>query len=459
MKTSHVILTLSAVLLILGAIALVFPNNGIKIGSLTLNFPTIKEIFLNEQPQYADIDNLITNIEDVVENKIEIKEVKTNPDNVCEIQLPENNPNYLDKFFMALNNDVSNGEKVRIMHYGDSQIEGDRITSYIRTRLQTTFGGTGQGQIPLHSLATIKNVEYTYSDDWNFFSIIDNKRTDFHNYGLMQHACQPTTDNQYIKLKFIKPITDTLTLYCGSEENSSSITITINDSITKKCNITANTSIKDFIFSTNTPIKTITLKTMGRPVLYSLDLSSNSGVFVDNISLRGSSGGDFNKNDSAFLSMMSEKLNVKLILFQFGVNAVPQEEDTVMTSYHYYEVLLRKQIRFLQKTNPNAAIVMIGISDRSRKKGSGYETNPNIPMIISAQQKVAKECGIAFWNLFEAMGGINSMPSWVLRDKPLANTDFIHFNDRGAKYIGEMFYNALEKAYYKFYMVQNENEF
>ena len=31
--------------------------------------------------------------------------------------------------------------KVRIMHYGDSQIEGDRISGRLRERLQKEFGG------------------------------------------------------------------------------------------------------------------------------------------------------------------------------------------------------------------------------------------------------------------------------------------------------------------------------
>jgi hypothetical protein len=41
------------------------------------------------------------------------------------------------------------GESCRILHYGDSQLEGDRISGYLRQRLQAVFGGSGPGFIPI----------------------------------------------------------------------------------------------------------------------------------------------------------------------------------------------------------------------------------------------------------------------------------------------------------------------
>jgi lysophospholipase L1-like esterase len=61
------------------------------------------------------------------------------------------------------------------------------------------------------------------------------------------------------------------------------------------------------------------------------------------------------------------------------------------------------------------------------------------------QKEAALENACVFWDLFEAMGGNNSMPSWVLREEPLANKDFIHFNNKGAEFVGKMFLNSLFK--------------
>ena len=57
--------------------------------------------------------------------------------------------NPLDIFLDSLR--YSKGQ-VRVMYYGDSQIEGDRITSYLRQTLRKGHGGTGPGLLlPLNA--------------------------------------------------------------------------------------------------------------------------------------------------------------------------------------------------------------------------------------------------------------------------------------------------------------------
>jgi lysophospholipase L1-like esterase len=58
--------------------------------------------------------------------------------------------------------------------------------------------------------------------------------------------------------------------------------------------------------------------------------------------------------------------------------------------------------------------------------------------------------GCAFWDLYQAMGGKNSMVQWVNATPSLAEKDFTHFNFRGARIIGEMLYNAIIKEYVSF---------
>ena len=59
------------------------------------------------------------------------------------LPIPENLPDYpFQTFLDSLR--YSKGQ-VRIIYYGDSQIEGDRITSYLRHTLRKGHGGTGPG--------------------------------------------------------------------------------------------------------------------------------------------------------------------------------------------------------------------------------------------------------------------------------------------------------------------------
>ncbi|HML84907.1 MAG TPA: hypothetical protein PKE52_07095, partial [Bacteroidales bacterium] len=61
---------------------------------------------------------------------------------IVHIVYPSDKASFIEGLHQKLN---SSG--CRILHYGDSQIEGDRISGYIRNRLQGIYGGGGPGFI------------------------------------------------------------------------------------------------------------------------------------------------------------------------------------------------------------------------------------------------------------------------------------------------------------------------
>jgi hypothetical protein len=62
-------------------------------------------------------------------------------------------------------------------------------------------------------------------------------------------------------------------------------------------------------------------------------------------------------------------------------------------------------------------------------------------------KKVSMETGAGYWDLYDAMGGKNSMPAWV--NKGLAGSDYIHFSNGGARVAAQLFYDALIAEYIK----------
>jgi lysophospholipase L1-like esterase len=97
----------------------------------------------------------------------------------------------------------------------------------------------------------------------------------------------------------------------------------------------------------------------------------------------------------------------------------------------------------LKQLNPHTSFIVIGPSDMSHKVNGRFITYKLLPLVDSEMKKAAFKAGIAYWDMYEAMGGYNSMPSWVNAIPPLAITDYTHFTTRGAKLIANMFYNAL----------------
>ena len=65
---------------------------------------------------------------------------------------------------------------MRIMYYGDSQIEGDRITSYLRQTLRKGHGGTGPGLfLPLMPVMYTKSVWIRSSSNWKRYNYLSYK--------------------------------------------------------------------------------------------------------------------------------------------------------------------------------------------------------------------------------------------------------------------------------------------
>lgn len=454
MKIKQVIITLFIILMVMFLTSWLFPKEGVYVGGIHIEIPSIEEMFFEQKVEYADIDNIVKNIESSINDTTKVSndtEARVYKDDIVYIEYPDDDESLLYDFFDDL--EKSNKKTVRVLHYGDSQIEGDRITSYIREKLQSKFDGKGQGQIPIFSRSNIANTTYQYSKGWKHNQIISPTKG-FHSYGLMMETSVTEVDvfqKPYMQFDFLKPLNSTLKLYCTALGNEANINISANGELLAQKTITAEKINKINIGKVEN-LKNLKIETSDSVLFYSLDVSENNGVYVDNISLRGSSGWGFTNASAQILTEMAKEsnLNVKLIIMQFGVNAIPQEENKVLPNYDFFKKEYSKQLAFLRKAIPDATIIVIGSSDRSIKKGTSYITNPNVPKLIIAQRQAAKENGCMFWDLFSAMGGENSMPSWVLRDKPLANTDFIHFNHRGAEYVAELLYKALQEEYLEY---------
>ncbi|MDA3819341.1 MAG: hypothetical protein PF590_02580, partial [Candidatus Delongbacteria bacterium] len=182
------------------------------------------------------------------------------------------------------------------------------------------------------------------------------------------------------------------------------------------------------------------------PDVYAISLESSNGVIFDNLPLRGNAGTVFSKISPSYLKSWFRRLNTRLILFQFGVNIVQKDRE----DFSYYENWVYHQLTLLKRLNPDMAIVVIGISDMSTKKGTKYVSYDCIEKIRDAQKNAAMRADVVFWDMYEAMGGENSMPNWVWADPPLAKKDFTHFNLEGARIISNMLYNAIMLEYHNY---------
>lgn len=179
--------------------------------------------------------------------------------------------------------------------------------------------------------------------------------------------------------------------------------------------------------------------------VYGFSFETEKGVYVDNFSMRGNSGIPLSQMNPEIIKGFNDKLNYNLIVLQYGLNiASPEAKDV-----NWYKEKMIEVINFFRNLIPNADILILSVNDKSYRKGGAMVTEPVIPKIVEIQKQIAEETGTAFWNLFEAMGGKNSMSRWVKSNPPLANKDYTHFNREGAEKAGTFLYKQLMYHYNK----------
>ncbi|MDR0418928.1 MAG: hypothetical protein LBH34_01795 [Prevotellaceae bacterium] len=481
---SVILAEITFVFLLLTLTCLLFPSDGIDISSKsTLTFPKLKEALgLNYDDagknlvlNCAEGEEMFSNIPSEPErrNKSTILPARCTPDDIRmlsiqPIEYPKGKKNMLQNTWLELANARNSRPPMRILHYGDSQLEADRMTLYLRSQLQRQFGGGGVGFIALDPQIPINpTIKLSLSPNWEHsVPAVKSKPQDILRVGHMLSSIKlssPQNKHAWIKIDR-RPLRTypALRYTCIKMQLiNTGAPITIEARTPSKVlyaqTIKAGDQMQMITINTRANRENITINFKGRgcPEIYGLALDYRTGVAVDNIPLRSSSGVDFTKADFTLLQRSYELINPKLIILQFGANVIPK----MMSSYRYYEEQLFEQLMLLKEIVPDANILVVGVSDMARRKNGVFSSYPNIESVRDAQKSATFRAGCAFWDAFEAMGGRNSIVSWVYAQPALASKDFCHFSADGATLIAELFHRSLRQEYRQCLNQVNHNNY
>ena len=396
---------------------------------------------------FNSFDGLISNISIFTNNEID----KIN--NYTGRSLPSltpqpisGNTKQLKYFFDALKK--SKSKKLRVAHYGDSALEGDLITSDLRKKFQSKFGGKGVGFLPITSQDA--NFRYTtkikFSDDWTTSSIYT-RNPDRLPVGI-SGAVFVNNKGSWVEYKTTKKYRSIRNFDIArvfySDAKSSNIKYVITGEGERTAKLSSGKGLKEIkVKGDKATFFKLIFPKKEQAYIYGVSLEGEKGIYLDNFALRGNSGVDLKNIPSESLKGFANHLNYKLIIFEFGLNVLSGRKG----NFSRYEKDMIKVINHFKKEFPKTSFLMIGAHDKCIKKGSKFVTDPAVLKLIETQINIAKKTNIAFWNLFEAMGGKNSMIDWVNANPPLAFKDYTHFNDQGAKKEANMLYDSLMEEY------------
>jgi len=481
MNSRQSLLFFFSVLAGLVLLCLCFPSDGLPLGGWRLRFPSLTEVMgSGKTPSNALDTEIIADSTDIEEpetanltpeellqmrqealNAQKIEEFRAYCSNdAARIYMPEDDETYLDGLWEMLQ--MASSHHVRILHYGDSQIECDRITSLLRQKFQEEFGGMGVGLVPaLQTIPTFTLGSTITPDDVPQYLAYGpaDMRGPHNFYGPLArvtHIPEQATisltgkggrdysrASRFSRVTVITRQPATLLLKTSEEEEPQEMPLS---------------SSGEPCFYTTTlekAVNSVTLEIQGETDILGIQLDGQTGVNMDNIPMRGSSGKELMSISRSSLRAFYDREDVALIILQFGGNSTPHLNPTKLPDFTDG---IRRLVRSCQSLAPKAKVLFIGPADMARNREDGeLETYPILPALNDSLRAAVCETGAAYWSMYAAMGGRGSMVRWVEANPQLAGEDYIHFTSLGAKKIAGLLYETL-RLYYRFYLFRTGQE-
>lgn len=362
------------------------------------------------------------------------------------INAPINGIYPLDAFFENLSNLKESHNLLRVAHYGDSQTEGDRITSILRNLFQSKFGGNGVGYVPMSDITDV--VTYVRNADavWNRYTVFGTKLSGLaYGPGGSAYRYAPSTTAK-VNLNLRGPYQKVNILYGFGNDDSYLEVYSANKALLGKqvlnnqslfnktpIELSSNEKYLEFVFKGNSPC------------IYGLTFDSVAGIQFDNYGLRAQAGeGLLTIPENQFIKMF-EETQTKMAILQFGARVVSnlRNEERI----NFYGDLYKDIFLHFKKSMQHGSVLVVSVTDVARKVGGGYKSYSNISELRYLQRKFAVENGLAFFDIYQLTGGENSTSAWS--EKGLAYVDG-HYKDKGRSIVGKELYKALIFEYNKF---------
>lgn len=494
MKLYKSLFFILSLLALLGLIAFFFPEGGLNIGPAHLDFPTLNQALTPSEGLDADADNkeavlspeeqlamemealhaaqdstftsfcmtspiriAMPHIHHVLADTITYEEYAMMSDSIrltYDSIMPyvvdpldtlwvvysnyvTEDKNYLDSFFAAL--DSARSKHVRIIHYGDSQIEEDRISSGLREHFQERFGGGGCGMLPGQQWITRLTCSQSTSPE------------------LQRHLCFGAnqgniSSRRYGPMAVVAHAYGNARISVKMTENPKYSHVREFNRITVMRDVPGSDQVQFIVQDFDEMQSRAVVNIDGPADIFGVMFDQKTGVSVDNVPMRGSSGNVFTKIARSTFEPFYKHENVQLIILQYGGNMVPGLGNE--QKMHRLCAGLQQQVKYFREIAPEAKFLFIGPSDMATKRGGIMQTYSNLPRFVELLEEYMTECGVAFWNMYEAMGGEGSMVQWVKARPQLAGEDYIHFTHKGAEKMSDLLYETID-TYYKYYKFRN----
>lgn len=367
------------------------------------------------------------------------------------VSIEDNSGHALDRLFESLLATKRDGSTItRIVHFGDSVVASDYVSSTLRRQFQTQFGDAG------HGFTLIANAWPAYFHDgvsrfatsgWLISRVVGPLASDgWHGLGGVSFKAPPHLLARIgtAKKGDVGRMVSRFELAYVEAPDGGTADIRIDGKLTTE--LDTRGTIKRFrtaTYEVSDGEHEFELQTVkGNSRFFGLVLERKTpGVVLDAIGIQGARIRFLDKQDDAHYAEQLKWRDPALVIYQFGAN---ESADGYAYSMADYYTTMRAVIEQQKNAIPKSSCLVLGAMDRASQTGSTLKSLSIIPLIVEQQRKVAADLGCAFFDTFKAMGGTGSMPNWVRRG--LGQSDLTHPSAVGAEILGTWIYRALMQA-------------
>ena len=449
MKPHKILIFILSVFALMFFCWFLFPAGGVKVGGTTLRFPSYEAAVRELNQKAVDVDSVLAAMREIElmnesgDTLSYFREYFSS--NPARIHLPGGDYTFFDALFSEMERARRDGRLVRVIHYGDSQLEMDRISSVLRERLQERFGGSGPGMVPM--IRTVPSVSVNQGASGGltrYARVADSlsRWTSTHRYGPLTQQVTVTgggtfnfrkADSRYAQSRASR--ISRVSVLLG--HNGKGLSLSLKCDTLKVRTEVIDTARGDVsVVSWNLPVEVSrgSISFSGDAEVYGIMLDGGPGVTVDNVAMRGCSGTVFTGLDSTVMRQSYSVTDTRLIILQFGGNAMPGIGSRKAISL--FVTNMDQQFEYFRKVAPDVRILFVGPADMSKSVDGSLVTWPLLPDLNDSLKVHCLQNGVAYWDTFNVMGGPGSMRQWVNHHPPLAGPDHIHFTTRGAEEVG-----------------------
>jgi lysophospholipase L1-like esterase len=339
----------------------------------------------------------------------------------------------------------------RILQFGDSHVAADIMTGWLRRHLDGDFGDSGPGYlVPGQPSAIRPNAQTGCTTGWRPDGL---KQADLATDGRYGLAGVSLSTDLPDEIAWVSAECDRFEVDLMKQPLGGRAQIVLDGAVYSELSLASKKHEPLYVQvpASKHAIHKIEVVTTGdgRVRLLGIIAERNQGGIVyDALGVNGARASRPLRWDWTSFSDSLKHRRPDLIVVSYGSNEVGDADLDLAEYGRSFSELLRR----MHEAAPQASLLVISPPDRARRAGDGrhgeeWSEIDAMSPLVSVQRRAALTCGVAFCDLYRAMGGSGSMNRWASPALSLAQPDHVHLTKAGYHLVADALYRAIETGY------------